>query len=133
MTGAGVPLEAQGAPDEQAFCRETERVLRELADSGGVILGRAAQIVLADRRDALHVRLDGPEEGRRVLAARRGDLSDEEAAELQRTSDRGREGYVAHFYRTDVHDPALYHVIIDGTVVGPDACVEMIVTAARSR
>ena len=47
--------------DERAFKEEAERVIRTLAQEGGVILGRAAALVLADHPTALHVRLDAPE------------------------------------------------------------------------
>ncbi|MGI8694488.1 MAG: cytidylate kinase-like family protein, partial [Geodermatophilaceae bacterium] len=60
LSGAG-PLASMPVPDERAFREKTEQVLREVANStGGVILGRAGAVVLADVPDALHVRLDGP-------------------------------------------------------------------------
>src|SRR3954451_9869338 len=46
-------------PDERAYRDQTERVVREIADGpGGVVLGRAAAMVLRGRPDVLHVRLD---------------------------------------------------------------------------
>ena len=52
-------------PDERAYRQQTERVLGEIAaGAGGVVLGRAAAMVLRDRADVLHVRLDGPPERR---------------------------------------------------------------------
>src|SRR3712207_2662857 len=45
-------------PDPRTFREHTEHVLSEIAEgAGGVVLGRAAAIVLGDRPDALHVRL----------------------------------------------------------------------------
>jgi cytidylate kinase len=59
---------------------------------------------------------------------------DRETAERHVTeTDRARETYVQHFYRVDPRDAALYHLVIDSTAVALDACVEMIVTAARAR
>ena len=55
MPGAGIP-------DARAFREQTERVLTEIASptgGGGVVLGRAAAIVLGDRPDVLNVRLAG--------------------------------------------------------------------------
>jgi cytidylate kinase len=40
--------------------------------------------------------------------------------------------YVKHFYGADIHDPGLYHLVIDTTAVAIDACVELIALAARS-
>ena len=48
MAGAG-PLAYNTFTDEHAFREKTEEVLHEIADSGGVVLGRAAAIVLAGR------------------------------------------------------------------------------------
>ena len=36
-------------------------------------------------------------------------------------------------YGVDGEDPDLYHLILDSTAIGLDACVELIVTAARDR
>ena len=35
-------------------------------------------------------------------------------------------------YRRDPADPSLYHLIVDPTVIGVDAAVEVIATAARA-
>src|SRR5215218_3772199 len=49
--GGVVPTAA--LPDARAYRQQTERILGELAESGGgVVLGRAAAMVLADRPDA---------------------------------------------------------------------------------
>ncbi len=42
--------------------------------------------------------------------------------------------FVKHmlFYGADIHDPALYHVMLDSTVLPIEACVDMLVTAARA-
>lgn len=63
--------------DEETFQREAERAVRELTETGdGVILGRAAALMLADRAGALHVRLDGPRRSApRTSHAQRGSSS----------------------------------------------------------
>ena len=65
-------------PTRGPTAQQTERVLAEIADgAGGVVLGRAGALVLRDRPDALHVRLDGPRGaaaggGHRALGRARG-------------------------------------------------------------
>lgn len=116
-----------------AFCRETERLLIEAADAGDVVvLGRAGAIVLRDRPDALHVRLDGAAEQRVFQGMRVEEIDEEEARRRQRTSDRARIDYVKHFYRADARDPRHYHLVIDSIAVPLPTCVELIVTAARA-
>ena len=56
----GGVLPTSTLPDARAYREQTERVLAEIATgAGGVVLGRAAALVLRDRSDALHVRLTG--------------------------------------------------------------------------
>ena len=121
-------------PDERAYRQQTERILAEVADTGGgVVLGRAAAIVLGERPDALHVRLDGPAERRLAAAvARSGRPEDEVRSELE-ANDRGREAYVRHFYRCNPASARHYHLVIDSTAVSLDTVVDLVVLAARDR
>ncbi|MGY1692165.1 AAA family ATPase [Geodermatophilus sp. SYSU D00697] len=121
-------------PDERAFRQQTERVLGEIADGpGGVVLGRAAALVLGDRADALHVRLDGPPERRLASAVARSGRPREEVRREMAANDAAREAYVRHFYRCDPASPALYHLVVDSTALPLDAVVDLVVTAARAR
>lgn len=133
LSGAG-PMAGISVPDERAFREKTEQVLREVTDStGGVILGRAAAVVLADVPDALHVRLDGPPEAR-LARAREFAAADErvDMDTLQET-DAARIAYWRHFYRRDWHDCRQYHLVLDSTALPRDTVVGLIVTAARAR
>ena len=120
--------------EEQSYRQQTEKVLIEIADGeGGVVLGRAGALVLRDRPDALHVRLDGARSRRLRAAIDRSDRPEAEVERLLETNDRTREAYVRHFYRTD---PALcrhYHLVVDSTALSLDTVVDLIVTAARAR
>jgi cytidylate kinase len=119
---------------EDYFRLETERVLREQAHTGnGVILGRAAAVVLRDDQRALHVRVDGPVERRIAQAMALEDVDMTEAERRLKQNDSAREGYVHHYYGVSARDPRLYHLVIDSTVIPLDACVELIVAAARAR
>ena len=112
------------------YRRETERLIREHAAHGAVILGRAAAVILHDEPRALHVRLDGPQERRIERAMEAEGLGREDAERLRREGDRAREGYVRHFYGCDARDPALYHLIIDSTALAADVVVDVIAAAA---
>jgi cytidylate kinase len=131
---AGGVLPTSSMVDEQAYRLQTERVLTEIADGeGGVVLGRAAAMVLGDRPDVLHVRLDGPPDRRLAAAVERSGRPEAEVRRILEANDRSRESYVQHFYRTD---PALawhYHLVVDGTAFPLGMVVELVVTAARAR
>jgi cytidylate kinase len=116
---------------EEEFLVRTEKVIKEIAGhGGGVILGRASQLVLAGHPAALHVRLDGPRKRRLANVRESMDLSVQEAERLLDDNDRARTAYVRHFYRADPADPALYDLVIDSTRLAAAACADIIVTAA---
>ena len=130
--GGVVPIAPQ--PDERAFRQQTERVVREIADGpGGVVLGRAAAIVLGERPDALHVRLDGPRERRLAASVARTGRPPEEVRRDLEANDAAREGYVRHFYRRDPAAADSYHLVVDSTALPVEAVVEIVVLAARAR
>jgi cytidylate kinase len=123
-----------GDQPEQAFREQTERVLHQVAETeGGVILGRAGAIVLRDHEDALHVRLDGPLDARVQRAVGLEGVDEDQARKLAAETDRAREAYVKHFYKCDARDPCHYHLVLDSTALDLDTCVDLIVTAARTR
>jgi hypothetical protein len=133
-----IPLYVGGAApstlvDERAFKEEAERFIRAQAPEGGVILGRAAAIVLADHPGALHVRLDAAADRRVAQAMRLSGLDEREARREQRDADRARDAYVRHFYGADAADPRLYHLVLDSTAIDVETCAELVATAARAR
>jgi cytidylate kinase len=120
--------------DERSYREQTEQVLAEMAGAGGgVVLGRAAAFVLADRPDALHVRLDGPAPRRLAAAVERSGRPEAEVRRELEANDRTREAYVRHFYRSDPAAARHYHLVVDSTAVGPGTVVELVVLAARGR
>ena len=116
-----------------AVLRCTEGVIRRaVAAEGGVILGRAAAIVLREHPTAFHVRLDGdPDRRVRQVMAAQG-VSEHEAREAMARNDKARVAYVRHFYDADPADPAHYHLVLDSTRVPLPACVDLVVDAVRS-
>ncbi|WP_233492393.1 AAA family ATPase [Blastococcus sp. TF02A-30] len=130
----GGVLPTSSLPDARAYREQTERVLAEIADgAGGVVLGRAAAIVLGERPDVLHVRLSGPRDRRLAAALGRSDRPAEEVRREMEANDRAREAYVRHFYRCEVSSPRHYHLVVDSTALPIDCVVDVVVTAARAR
>jgi cytidylate kinase-like protein len=120
-------------PDEHVHAC-TERAIRGgIRDHGGVILGRAAAIVLRDHPTALHVRLDGAPERRVQQAMSLLGVSERQARDAMARNDNARTAYVRHFYRTDPANPEHYHLVLDSTRISPEDCTELIVKAAEAR
>jgi Cytidylate kinase-like family len=127
--GAGAPLPPEVLSAE-GFRRGTEEVLLRQAATGlGVILGRAAVVVLRDDPNTLRVRLDGPPERRVRNAARLSGLDEAAAKRNMRRVDNAHRAYFKQFYGADLHDPTLYHMVLDSTSFSVQACVDLIARA----
>jgi cytidylate kinase len=133
--GASPTAASDAIATEHAFKSETERVIREFASQGGgVILGRAAAIVLGHQfPNALHVRVGGHRDERVGKVMVWQNLDRPAAERLVDRTDRAWESYARYFYKTDPRDPRLYHLVMDAVTLGPDLATELIVTAARAR
>lgn len=119
--------------DDADIRTRTEEALRSVMAGGpAVVLGRAGAIVLASRPRAFHVRLDGPVDRRVAWAAPFEHLDLDAARRRQSETDRARTSFVKRLYRADPGDPGRYHLIIDPTVIGVDATVGLIKTAAKA-
>jgi cytidylate kinase len=106
-------------------------ILRVVAGGGGVILGRAAAVVLGKDR-GFHVRLDGPAARRVAQGAVVEGISEEQARARLRAADKARTAYVRRLYRTDPADAALYHLVIDSTAMPLEAVIEIVLAGARA-
>ncbi len=124
---AGVPLTPEG------FRSASEAMLQRVADTtGAVVLGRAGMVVLGGRPGVLCVRLDGPVEARIAQVVAQG-VDEASARQGQREVDSAREAYARVFFNARQDDPRLYHLILDSTVLSAEACIGIIVRAARDR
>src|SRR5256714_7599530 len=122
---------AAGHQDDDLRCSAEAGIHGLLADGGGVILGRAAAVVLGRDR-GFHVRLDGPPARRIIQGATVEGVSQEQASERMQTADKARAACVRRLYRVDPADASLYHMVIDSTAIPLDTVIELILTAARS-
>jgi cytidylate kinase len=117
--------------DEHLRAHGEAGIHRLLAGGGGVILGRAAAVVLG-KDHGFHIRLDGPADRRVVQGAAIEGISEEHARERLYVADKARTAYVRRLYRCDPADASLYHLVLDSTALPLDTVIELIVTAARA-
>jgi cytidylate kinase len=132
VLGTPVP-EAGDIPDRDELRREVEQSVTDVVTGrGGVILGRAAAIVLAGHPGAFHVRLDGPEDRRVARALAIEKIGEATARRRQAETDRARARYVQRLYDRDPADPQHYHLVVDSTVLPLEITVELVTTAATA-
>ena len=117
--------------DEQLRGHGEAGIYRLLAVGGGVILDRAAAVVLGKDR-GFHVRLDGPAGRRAAQGAAVEGISQDQARQRLRAADKARTAYVRRLYRCDPADASLYHLVIDSTAGPLDTVIELILVAART-
>jgi cytidylate kinase len=89
-------------------------------------------VLLRSRPRTYHVRLDGPVERRIAWAASHENLGVEAAKARQNETDRARTLFVKRLFRADPSDARLYHLVLDPTVLGIDATLQVLTVAARA-
>ena len=133
MSGAlGLSVPDAGDLDPVATLRrQVEASVGHVATStGGVILGRAAAVVLAGHPGSLHVRLHGPDARCLAIGMKMEGVSADQAKRFQADTDRARARFVNRLFDRDAADARLYHLVIDSTALSFDYCVSMIADAA---
>jgi cytidylate kinase len=120
-------------PDHQRR-EELEAEVRAFAQGGtGVVLGRAAVVLLRDDPAVLHVLLDGPVEARTAQAMEIEGIDRPTAQRRLARIDRFRRAYLEDLYGVDIREPGVFDLVIDSTAMPFDGTVEVIAAAARAR
>ena len=114
--------------DEELRAR-AEAEIGRLCVGGGVLLGRAGAVVLADRPSTVHLRLDGPVERRVRRGMEIEGISEDRARSRLADTDRARTLYVRRLYRAEPTDAGLYHLVLDTTALTLDAAVGLLADA----
>jgi len=101
-------------PPTEVLVRKTSETILHLAELGNVILvGRGANIVTARLPGVIHVRLVGSIEERVGHMLRFDKIGRKEALARLEREDTGRRRYLEKYFRKNIDDPLLYHLIIN--------------------
>ena len=125
------PAVAMAQRDDYELVMANTRQVQEEARQGGVIVGRNAALILANRPVALHVLLDGPLAQRVERAARDSGISVDRAAKRQKREDQIRADMSLQLYGWDPRATERYDLMVNTGTMDLDTCVEIIAQAAR--
>ncbi len=104
------------------------KIIKELAETEScIILGRAGNYLLRDRKDVLRVFIHAPLEKRlERVASFSLALSQSEILRRIRTEDKRRASYYRYYTGEEWRDAAGYDLCLDSGDLGEDGCVERI-------
>lgn len=126
-------LWSPGEP-EQEYRRCLAKAILRIADVGGVIIGRGAHMVLADRPDILRVRIIGSA-GPSALRLAEGDRTRAPALRpALRTINRERTQFLWETFRVRLNDPSHFDLVINtDRFPDLDAVAQVVIEAFHQR
>jgi cytidylate kinase len=114
-------------PPTQTVVQQTAETLLQLAELGSaIIIGRAGNIVTAKLPNVLHVRLVAPLEDRIERICRDDKKTPAEARRFCLEEEQARARYVKTYFRADINDALLYHLVVNTSRVGCDHAARLI-------
>lgn len=131
---------ASPIPSAQSIAEAMERyveivgmVVRDLAETGNVLfLGQGSQAILRDHPGALHVLVVAKFHHRVAAVAEALELTQREAERRVRANDRARADFLRRHYRLDWLAPEHYHLVLNTSLLGWEAAVQVVVAAAKA-
>ncbi len=123
----------EGTLNEHPSMVNLSRVVLALGAQGqAVLIGRGAGCLLP-RDTTLNVRIVAPLHERIAYMGQWLRLTVEEAAERVRLRDERRTEFIANNFHRDPADVHQYDLVLNSSLLGEDACAELIAQAARAR
>ena len=117
--------------DDKSFIEATTGVVRGLYHQGNVvIIGRGANILLADMPGVMHVGLMAGLEVRTQTLMEREHLEHDEAEAYVEELERARVSYFRKFFKVHPNEPTLYHMMLNMDKMQPKTAAEVIAHAA---
>jgi CMP/dCMP kinase len=99
---------------DQAFIEAVTSVVNDLYQAGNVvIIGRGANVILADAPEIIHVGMLAPLEIRVATIMEREHLTREEAEAYVEEVEQARVTFFRKFFKVNPNDPSLYHLMLN--------------------
>ena len=116
----------KGSIEQQVYLA-TYDTIKKLADKGPcVLIGRCADYALKDRDDVINLFITAPLENRIKRVAARNGISENEAKDRIKKTDKSRASYYNYYSAKDWGDAKSYDLCIDSSLLGIDGTVELL-------
>jgi cytidylate kinase len=113
--------------DEVAYRETVNKIVRRAAARGHVVIvGRGAQVILADRRDVLHVRIIAPFEQRVAYVMQREGLDRHSAEARIQRKDHARARHLEQEYHHKPDEAQLYDLVLNTSRLDLESAVALI-------
>ncbi len=112
---------------DEDYCRVVDRIVRSAAVRGHVVIvGRASQVILADRPDVLHVRIIAPFEKRVGTVMQREGVDRHTAESRIHRKDHERASYLEREYHQQPDDAHLYDIVLNTSLLDLESAARVI-------
>ncbi|MCY3761816.1 MAG: cytidylate kinase-like family protein, partial [Gemmatimonadetes bacterium] len=109
-------------------------LIQDYGEAGkAVIVGRASQLILSGRGNAVHVKIIAPLEVRCERLMQSRNVSFDQAKELVEQHDRWRKLYLRNYHDADWDDLLLYHLTINTGRMSAGEATDLIVNLLTGR
>ena len=116
----------KGSIEQQVYLA-TYDTIKKLADKGPcVLIGRCADYALKDRDDVINLFIYAPLEGRIKRVAARNDISESEAKDRIKKTDKSRASYYNYYSGKDWGEAASYDLCVDSSLLGIEGTVTLL-------
>jgi CMP/dCMP kinase len=113
---------------DQAFIEAITAVVNDLYQAGDVvIIGRGANVILADAPGVIHVGMLSPLQLRVATIVEREHLTRKEAEAYVEEVEQARIRFFRKFFKVNPDDPSLYHLMLNLGQMQPELAAEVIV------
>ena len=117
---------------DQAFVEAIASVVSYLYQAGNVvIIGRGANVILADAPGMIHVGMLAPLEVRVTTITEREHLTWKEAEAYVEEVEQARVKFFRKFFKVNPNDLSLYHLMLNLGQMRPETAAEIIAHAAK--
>jgi CMP/dCMP kinase len=91
-----------------------------------IFVGRASNIITANRKNVFHVRLVAPYTQRIRNVEDFYHLGPREAAEFMAATDEARRRYVKRYFKAEIDDPLRYHLVVNTGLISYEDAARLI-------